>query len=160
MLDDQMAGSLLDLERIQSYKYNPTVYVEALGSGLFQPLSDQYAPKEVRLGHILSRISQVPRFLSQARQNLADADPIYVKVAVEENEGNVDLIENTIGKEIPSGSPLRARFDKVAPPAMQALKDFSSFLQNDLGKRPPTRSWRLGKELYREKFRLTMQTPV
>jgi uncharacterized protein (DUF885 family) len=160
LLDDQIAASLLDLDRIQSLKYNPTVYVEALGSALFQPLTDEYAAKDIRLGHILSRISQVPRFLSQARQNLVDADPIYVKVAVEENQGDLDLIENTIGKEIPPASPLRARFDKVAPQAIQALKDFSTFLQNDLGKRTPTRTWRLGKELYAEKFRLTMQTPV
>ena len=160
LIDDQIAANLLEFDHIQAYRYNPTVYVEALGSGLFQPLSDEYAPKDVRLGHILSRISQVPRFLSQVKQTLVDADPIYVKVAIEENEGNLDLIENTISSEIPTGSPLRAQFDKVAPPAIQALKDFSTFLQNDLGKRKPTRTWRLGKELYAEKFKLVMETPV
>ncbi len=116
LLDDQIAATLLDLDRIQSFQHNPTVYVEMLGSGLFQPLSDDYAPKDVRLSHILSRIAEVPRFLRQARENLTDSDPIYVKVAIEENEGNVQLIETTIGKEIPTGSPLRARFDQVAPP--------------------------------------------
>ena len=160
LIDDQIAATLLDLDRIQSFQHNPTVYVEMLGSGLFQPLSDDYAPKDVRLSHVLSRLSAVPRFLGQARQNLTDADPIYVKVAIEENEGNVQLIEDTIGKEIPAGSPLRARFDQVAPAAVNACRQFSAFLKDDLGKRPPSRSWRLGKALYDEKFRLTVQSPV
>jgi uncharacterized protein (DUF885 family) len=102
----------------------------------------------------------VPRFLRQAKENLTDSDPIYVRVAVEENAGNVQLIEDTLGREIPPGSPLRARFDQVAPAAVAACRAFSAFLEDDLGKRPPTRSWRLGKALYDEKFRLTVQSPV
>lgn len=160
LIDDQIAASLLDIDRIQSFQHNPTVYVELLGSGLFAPLSNDYAPKEVRLSHVLSRIAAVPLFLRQARESLTDADPIYVKVAIEENEGNVQLIEDTIGKEIPAGSPLRKRFDQVAPAAVGACREFSAFLKEDLGKRPATRSWRLGKALYAEKFKLTMQSPI
>src|SRR5438034_1253270 len=86
------------------------------------PLSQGYAPKETRLAHVLARIGQIPRFLDQARQVLADSDPIFVKVAAEENDGNVELIEKTVAGEIPAGSLLRAQYDKVAPPAVAALK--------------------------------------
>jgi uncharacterized protein (DUF885 family) len=158
MIDDQIGLNLLELERIQSYKYNPTIYVELLGSALFQPLTDDYAAKEVRLGHVISRISQIPRFLQQSKQELVDSDPIYVKVAVEENAGNVDLINDTIAQEVPP--ELKARFDKAAPEAVEALKGFSTWLENDLGKRKPSRTWRLGKEFYDAKFRLVMETPV
>jgi len=160
LIDDQIARNLLEFDRIQSYKHNPTLYVELLGGALFQPLTDEYAAKDVRLGHILSRISQIPRFLEQTRQELADSDPIYVKVAVEENGGNVELIQDTIAREIPAESKLKAEFDKVAPAAVEALKSFSRWLQNDLVNRKTTRTWRLGKEFYAEKFRLVMETPV
>ena len=160
LIDDQIARNLLEFDRIQSYKHNPTLYVELLGGALFQPLTDEYAAKDVRLGHILSRISQIPRFLEQTRQELADSDPIYVKVTVEENGGNVELIQDTIAREIPAESKLKAEFDKVAPAAVEALKSFSRWLQNDLVNRKTTRTWRLGKEFYAEKFRLVMETPV
>ena len=160
LIDDQIARNLLEFDRIQSYKHNPTLYVELLGGALFQPLTDEYAAKDVLLGHILSRISQIPRFLEQTRQELADSDPIYVKVAVEENGGNVELIQDTIAREIPAESKLKAEFDKVAPTAVEALKSFSRWLQNDLVNRKTTRTWRLGKEFYAEKFRLVMETPV
>lgn len=157
LIKDQIDLSLLELNGIQSYRHNPTVYVELLGNALFVPLTDEYAPKEVRLGHILSRISKIPRFLSDAKQQLIDADPIFIKVAIEENEGNVDLIENAIAREIPLGE-LKSHFDSVAPPAVRAIKDFSSWLRDDLAKRPTNRTWRLGKEFYPQKFRLVMET--
>jgi uncharacterized protein (DUF885 family) len=160
LIDDQIALNLLEFDRIQSYKHNPTTYVELLGGALFQPLTDDYAPQEIRLGHILSRIAATPRFLDQAQSQLVDADPIFIKVAVEENDGNIDLIQSTIAQAIPAGSGLKSQFDQVAPPAIEALKKFSRWLQDDLAKRKTDRSWRLGKELYAEKFRLVMETPV
>jgi len=160
LIDDQIGQQLLELDRIQNYKHNPTVYVETLGSAIFQPFTDDYAAEDVRLGDILSRIAATPRFLEQAKSQLVDSDPIFVKVAVEENDGNIDLIESTIGGAIKAGSPLKARFDQVAPPAIAALKDFSKWMQDDLAKRKTDRTWRLGKEWYAEKFRLVMETPV
>jgi len=160
LIDDQISLTLLDFDKIRSYQHNPTIYVELLGGALFQPLTDGYAPKDVRLGHILSRISQIPRFLEQARQELLGADPIYVKVAVEENEGNIDLIHETIAAEIPPGSRLKTEFNRVAPAATEALKEFSRWLSDDLVKRTTTATWRLGREFYADKFRLVMGTPV
>ena len=160
LIDDQIALNLLEFDRIQNYKHNPTGYVELLGSALFQPLTDDYAPQDVRLGHIFSRVAAIPRFLDQARSELVDADPIFIKVAIEENDGNVDLIQRAIAAAIPAGSKSKAQFDQVAPPAIEALKNFSKWLQDDLAKRKTDRTWRLGKELYAEKFRLVMETPV
>src|SRR5215472_15932642 len=160
LIDDQISLSLLEFDRIQNYKHNPTVYVELLGGALFQPFTEQYAPEDVRLADILSRVAAIPKFLDQARAQLVDADPIFIKVAVEENDGNVDLIQSMIAAAIHPGTPLKATFDKVAPPAVEALNSFSQWLQNDLGKRKTDRTWRLGKEFYAEKFRLVMQTPV
>ncbi len=160
LIDDQIALNLLEFDRIQNYKHNPTVYVELVGSALFQPLTDDYAAEDVRLGHVLSRMAAIPRFLDQARSQLVDADPIFIKVAIEENDGNIDLIQNTVATAIPGGSKLKAQFDRVAPQAIVALKNFSLWLQDDLGKRKTERTWRLGKELYAEKFRLVMETPI
>jgi hypothetical protein len=160
LIDDQIGLNLLELDRIQNYKHNPTLYVELLGGALFQPLTDDYASEDVRLGDILSRIKATPHFLEQARGELVDADPIFIRVAVEENDGNIDLIENTVGPAFHGNSKLKAQFDQSAPATIAALKDFSRWLQDDLAKRKTDRTWRLGKDLYAEKFRLVMETPI
>jgi uncharacterized protein (DUF885 family) len=160
LIHDQIGLSLLELDKIQSYRHNPTVVVELIGNALFLPLTQTYASHDVRVGHVLSRVRQIPRLLDQVKPYLTDADPVWVRTAVEENAGNIDLIENTLAQEIPAGSPLKAQYGEVAPPAIAALNNFSHWLQNDLGKRPSKLTWRLGEELYDQKFKLVMETPV
>jgi len=160
LIDDQIGLNLLEFEKIQNYRHNPTVAVELIGNALFLPLTQNYASHDIRVGHVLSRVSAIPLLLNQVKQYLSDVDPIFVSTAVQENDGNIDLIENTIAAEIPAGSPLKAQYGKVAPVAIAALKDFSVWLQNDLAKRPSHLTWRLGKELYDQKFKLVMETDV
>lgn len=160
LIDDQVAASLLELDHIQNYKHNPTVYVELLGSGLFLPMTQDYAPKAVRTGDVISRIGQIPRFIEQAKSQLVDADPIFISTAIDENEGNLDMV-NGLASDIPADSPLKAQYDKVAPPAKKALNDFNDWMKNDLAKRPTNgRTWRLGAEWYAVKFRYVMETSI
>jgi uncharacterized protein (DUF885 family) len=160
LIDDQISQNLLELEHIQNYKHNPTVYVELLGSGLFLPMTQDYAPKDVRTGDVISRIGQIPRFIEQAKSELLDSDPIFISTAVGENMGNIDMVDG-LASDIPAGSPLKAQYDKVAPPAKKALSDFNDWMQNDLAKRPTNgRTWRLGSEWYAVKFRYVMETSI
>ena len=55
---------------------------------------------------------------------------------------------------------MKTEYDQVAPPAVAALQQFSEWLKSNFSQQPASRSWRLGKELYDEKFRLVMETPV
>ncbi len=160
LIDDQIALNLLEFDQIQNYKHNPTGYVELIGNGLFLPLTQEYASKEVRVGDVISRIGQIPRFLDQTKSQLTDADPIFISTAVEENQGNLNLVDS-VAADIPAGSPLKAQYDKVAPAARKALIDFNTWMQNDLAKHPTNgRTWRLGKEWYAPKFRYVMETSI
>ena len=160
LIDDNIALSLLEYEHIQSYKHQPQIYVELIGNGLFLPLTQDYAPKEVRVGHVISRTRQIPRLLEQAKSVLTDADPIFIATAMEENQGNVNLVDQ-VAADIPVGSPLKAQYDDVAPAAKKALADFTAWMQNDLAMHPINgRDWRLGKEWYAQKFRYVMETSI
>ncbi len=160
LIDDQIGLNLLEFDRIQSYKHNPTVVVELIGNALFLPLTQNYAPHGVRVGHVLARVGQIPRLLAQVQPYLSDSDPVWISTAVQENAGNIELIEHMLAAEIPAGSPRKAEYDAVAPPAVKALHDFSAWLQNSLAKQPSNLTWRLGKDLYDQKFALVMETPV
>lgn len=161
LIDDNISLSLLQLEKIQPQKFNPTGYVELIGNAIFLPLSQNYAPVEVRVGHVLSRLESVPRYVDQTKQMLIEADPIFLSTAKMENDGNIDLIETTLKESIPAGnSSLNARYAQLAPKAIAALRDLSAWFDSDLAKRRATRTWRLGKDLYDQKFRLVMQTEV
>lgn len=160
LIDDQIALNLLEFEQIKNYKHNPTVYVELLGNGLFLPLTQDYAARDLRVGDVISRISQIPRFIEQAKGQLADSDPIFISTAVDENEGNINLVDS-VAHDVSSNPDLKAKYDAVAPAAKKALTDFNAWMKDDLARRSSNgRTWRLGPEWYAKKFRFVMETSV
>ncbi len=157
IIADQIALALLDYDKIQSYRHNPTSYVEALGTALFNPLVLEYAPKPKRMGHIIARLEKVPAYLADAKKNLTDSPEIWTTVAQEENQGNIDLVD----KEIRAGvdASQRAAYERATKTALAALRDFQEYLKNDLAKRHSA-DWRLGRDLYRQKFRYSLATDL
>lgn len=155
VIETAITLALFDLERVAPQRHNPTTYVELVGNALFQPLVLEYAPMEMRLGHILARMEKLPTLLAQAKHNLVDTDPVYTRTAIDENNGNIDLVENTIRQVLPASGPLVERYQAVAPQALEALRGFNEYLDKELSKHS-THSWRLGKTLYRERLRLAL----
>ncbi len=144
--------SWLDLQQIQNYRHNPTTYVELVGNALFSPFVLEYAPVDVRFGHIIRRLSQVPLLMDQAKMNLTDSPEVWTRVAREENDGNIALIDKTLRAKVPAN--LKADFDKAALAALNSLRAFNAYLKDDLSKR--TSDWQLGKERYAKKFAYTL----
>jgi uncharacterized protein (DUF885 family) len=144
--------SLLEMEWIQSYKHNPTVYVELAGNALFAPYELNYAPLEKRFEHIMKRLEKMPGLFQQAKANLVDAPDVWNRVAQEENAGNIDLIDKDLRAAVPAAQ--KAAYDAAATKALAALRDFNSFLKDTLSNR--TSDWRLGKDKYARKFEYTL----
>ena len=154
IIQNQVELALLDLTRIQSFRHNPTVYVELVGNALFNPFVLEYAPLETRYRHIIQRLFKVPELMQQAKSNLIDSPEVWNRVAQEENDGNIDLIDKTLRERVPAA--LKPDFDRAATSALTALRDFTKFLKGDLSRR--TSDWRLGKDKYDPKFRYYLAT--
>lgn len=153
IIQDQISLALLDFEEIQSYLHNPTIYVELVGNALFTPFVLDYAPQPARIRHIIARLQKLPVFLDQARNNLTSSPDIWTKVAAEENEGNIALVDKTIRAAVPADQ--RAEFERAAKPALDALHSFQNYLQTGLTARD-NYSWRLGRSRYTRKFRYSL----
>ncbi len=150
----QCDSALLEMDQLQSYRHNPTGYVETIGNALYAPYILHYEPVDKRFAHIIARLQQVPGFLRTARENLRDSPEIWNQVAREENEGNIDLIQHTLAPNVPVA--LKPQFGAVSAIAVQALNGFNEFLKKDLSQH--TSPWQLGSRKYAAKFKLTLVT--
>jgi uncharacterized protein (DUF885 family) len=157
IIDTQIGLALFDTDVAQSWRHSPQTYVELLGSALFNPFVLEYAPAPERYQHIIARIGEIPRFTQTATRQLAQVPPIWAQVAKEENDGNIDLIDKTLRQAAPAD--LKAAYDAAAGPALDALRTFNRFLQNDLPHRANGMpDWRLGAQNYGLKFKLNLAT--
>jgi uncharacterized protein (DUF885 family) len=143
---------LLELDTIQSYKHNPTIYVELAGNALFTPYMLNYAPIEKRFDQIIKRLERLPALFDQAKASLLDAPEVWNRVAREENDGNIGLIDKTLRDAAPESR--KAAYGQAADKALGAVRDFNAFLKDKLSAH--TSDWRLGKEKYARKFALVL----
>ncbi len=159
MMEDQISLALQDLETTQSWRHNPTLYVELIGNAMFAPYSLNYAPKVRRYRDIIARLKAVPALLDQAKANLVDAPEVWNRVAQEELDGDIELIDRTLRADVPP--ELGIEYEKTSGAALEALRDFRSYLSGPLATKPS--DWRLGPEVYAKKFALVIangETPA
>ena len=152
IIKNNIDSALLELDTIQSYKHNPTVYVELAGNALYTPYMLNYAPIEKRFGQITKRLERIPALFDQAKANLMDAPEVWNRVAREENDGNIGLIDKTLRDAAPESQ--KAAYGLAAEKALAAVRDFNAFLKDKLSAK--TSDWRLGKEKYARKFALVL----
>ncbi|MCC7236758.1 MAG: DUF885 domain-containing protein [Bryobacterales bacterium] len=152
LMRDMCRLALFELEVQQRYRHDPALYVELVGNALFTPLVLEYAPLETRYQHISMRLRQVARLLGEARHNLADSPELTLRVALQENDGNRDLIVNRLRQSAPPSE--RAPFERAASEALSAIDSFNAFLTGELSQRKS--GWRLGTANYALKFSATM----
>ncbi len=152
IIQNQIDLTLLDLSQIQSFRHNPTVYVELVGNALFNPFVLEYAPIDTRYRHIIQRLFKVPALMDQAKTMLRESPEVWTRVAQEENDGNIALIDKALRDRAPAA--VKAEYDRAAKSALDSLRAFNNYLKNELSRRPA--EWRLGKDKYDKKFRYTL----
>jgi uncharacterized protein (DUF885 family) len=157
IVQNQIALALIDLNDLHTESHAPQMYVETLGNALFYPFVLDYAPRPERLKQIIARLEKVPLFLDTATTSLSSAPKEWTQVAIEENQGNINLVDKEIRAQITTD--LTETYARAARPALDSMARFDRFLRNSLSQRTSGVSWRLGN-LYARKFRLTMAAGV
>src|SRR5438045_3957645 len=122
-----VALSLLELGTLQSYKHNPTTYVELTGTALFSPYVLNYAPKEQRLGHIIKRLEKHPALFEQAKANLIDPPAVWKRVARSEMETLAAPV--SVKQALAEIASHHATPETYLPEARKALDEATSFVR-------------------------------
>ena len=102
IMRDAVGAAKLELDEIQSFKHNPTGYVELIGNALYTHYTLHYAPDQERFRHIIARLEKIPALVQQAEGNLVDSPEAWNRVAREENDGTIDLIDNELRHACPA----------------------------------------------------------
>lgn len=141
----------LDVDKV--WTKSPQLYAEVIGNALFTPYAQEYAPRNKRFYDILKRLERIPSRVMQAKANLTAVPPVWRDVAIEETRGNIALIEK-LRAERPV--ELSRKFDEAAALAITSLNEYIAHLEKEFANSKA--DWRLGAEMYRRKFQLTLGT--
>jgi uncharacterized protein (DUF885 family) len=146
-------ATLLDLEQVRSWEKNPDTYSSGVTNSIYVIMSRTFAPAADRMKSVIARERQIPGVFEAAHANLKNPPRIYTEVAIEQLPGIVSFFQHDVPAAFQqvTDQKLLAEFQKSNSIAIDALKHYQAFLQNDLLARSGG-DFRLGADLYRKKL--------
>jgi uncharacterized protein (DUF885 family) len=152
-----------DINTFKSWQWQPSKYNVA--GGFAQIINGSYAPLEQRLSSVLERLTLVPQYYQAARGNINNPTLEHTKLAVMQNKGTLGVFSDKLieqAKQSNLSSQDKALFESRVLEARQAVMSHIDWLENltqDLVKNG-ARSFRIGSELYEQKFTLDIQSDL
>lgn len=157
LIQNYLESNVWAIEKERAYEWNPSAY-NISGTIAFM-LAENYAPLNTRLQAIHQRLAKVPAYYEAAKGQVRNPALVLSDLAIQQNLGGLsvfttDLRDSLKKSDLPTAE--RAAIQSAADEAVKAINGYVSFLKTKPN--PSPRSFRLGKELYDQKFKFDIQS--
>jgi uncharacterized protein (DUF885 family) len=152
MMQNQLDYAQWQIKQLKAYEWDPSSY-NVVGTFAYI-LNEHYAPLAQRLRHFYQRMVNVPLFYKDAEKQIKNPVAELTSLAIEQNLGGVDVIGKDFADSLQKSSIPQAEQKLMTDRAaitVKAIKDYAEWLKNLKNDHP--RSFRLGRDLYEDKFK-------
>lgn len=162
LLTNHLKYSIWAQETLREWEWNPLVYTDMTGSGIYNLMAREFAPLPERLARVTDRLEKYSRLFEQIRATLkVDRIPkIHAEVAVRQNRGVLDIIDQMVRPHIETLSKEAAkRLQGAIDQARTAVDQHQQWLEQEV--LPKAKGdFRIGAELYDKKLAFTLNAPL
>jgi hypothetical protein len=157
MMQNQMQYLQWSIESLKAYEWDPSSY-NVIGTFAYI-LNEHYAPLAKRLNSFYQKMANIPAYYKEAEKQIRNPVAELTSLAIEQHLGGVGVIEKDFADSlkktnIPEATK-KLMLDRAKLSA-DAIKSFADYLKNLKNDHP--RSFRLGKDLYEDKFKYEIQS--
>jgi uncharacterized protein (DUF885 family) len=156
MIMNQLKQIQWNIEKYKSYEWNPAQY--NVGERIAEILNGSYAPLDKRLLSIKGQLAKVPAYYEAAKANIKNPTLEHTKLAIEQNLGSVSVFEKDLAEAVKKsglGAEHKKTIERLSELSITAIKGYADWLKKLKNEEP--RSFRLGRDLYAEKFEMEIQ---
>lgn len=162
LLHNALSRQIWYQQTFRSWQWNPASY--NIAGPIAVLLNTDYAPLEERLRSVMNRLASVPSYYEAAKQNIETPTLEHTDLAIVQTQGafsvlNDELIEKV--RESQLSATEKAQFEQHYAQAQAAIRDWQDFLANlqeTWADRDDVRSFRIGADLYEQKFAFDIQS--
>ncbi len=161
LMRNQFEASRWDLITFKSWQWQPSQYNVGNDFGLL--LNTEYAPLETRLRHVMARLVKVPAYYAAAKASISEPTREHTELAILQNKGALTVFDDNLVKRVKASklsAAEKAMFQSRVEKAREAISDFIAYL-TELNTKlavDNARSFRIGRELYAQKFAHDIQS--
>jgi uncharacterized protein (DUF885 family) len=163
LIKNRLEASLWSQDTFRAWRWQPSSY--NVGGNLSVLLTRDYAPLEKRLTHLMAKLERVPAYYRAAMANIANPTLEHTELAIIQNRGALNGLGADLTKRVEASglsAEEKALFGRRLTEARNAIEGYIAYL-TDLAAKLKTggaRSFRIGADLYEQKFRFDIQSGI
>jgi uncharacterized protein (DUF885 family) len=158
VLEYAIRADLLELEEIQWWRKDPSLYVGTISGGIASLVDRDFAPAAERADWVLRRQSMIPQVVAAAQENLEGVPELWARQAVGAARGTARYLRSDVVRALEAQGFDRApedvqrRLARGNMAAAEQVEAFADWLEEDLLPRADG-DFRLGRDLFERKLR-------
>jgi uncharacterized protein (DUF885 family) len=157
LIENQLKSSIWSIQKFKSYQWNPAQY--NVSEGFAEIINNNYAPLSQRLAAVKERLKFVPAYYEAAKKNIQNPTAEHTALAIDQNTGGLSVFEVDLVQALTKSSISAQEKEKISSlskDAISAIQSYCTYLKELKNEQP--KSFRIGKELYEEKFAFDIQS--
>ena len=149
-----------EIDSFKSWQWDPSSY--NVSGGFAQIINENFAPLDDRLRSVLARLENVPAYYAAAQANISKPTLEHTELAVMQNQGAFSVFSDDLLKQVADSgltATEKALFNTRFDAATAAINGHIAWLDKLVVqlKKDGARSFRIGEELYEQKFAFDIQ---
>jgi uncharacterized protein (DUF885 family) len=157
LIQNEVQEMQWNLQTLKAWEWNPGNY-NVIGTFAYI-LNEHYAPLDKRLRNFYEKMSNIPAYFKEAQNNIKNPVPELTSLASDQLNGGISVFEKDFADslkktKIPDATQ-KLMLARVKTSA-NAIRSFATWLGNLKSAKP--RSFRLGQDLYQDKFGFQIQS--
>ncbi len=159
LLRNELRAQRWYADTLRSWQWDPSNY--NLGGAVGDLLNGRHYPLDRRLRNISDKISHAAEFYAAARANLSSPTREHTELAIRQNAGGLAVFGSALADSVRKSGlteqEKKTLTDHIAT-TRQAVQGYLDFLKNEVLSVGKYRSFRIGKNLFEQKFAYDIQS--
>ena len=159
LLRNELRAERWYADTLKSWQWNPAHY--NLGAAVGELLNGRHFRLDRRLRNISDKISHAAEFYAAAQATISNPTKEHIELAIKQNAGGLAVFGSALADSVRKSGLTEAEkmtlTTRVAT-ARTAVQGYLDFLKNNVLTKGPFRPFRIGKELFEQKFTYDIQS--
>ncbi len=159
LMQNQMEYIEWSYQNLKAFQWDPSSY-NVIGTFAYI-LNEPYAPLTKRLRNFYEKMANIPAYYKEAEKQIKNPVVELTNLAIEQHLNGVSVIEKDFADSLKKTNIPQAEQKQMLDRAhlsAEAIKGYTEWLKALKNDHP--RSFRLGKELYEDKFKYEIQSAL
>ena len=159
LIQSELQQMQWNLQSLKAWEWNPNSY--NFISTFAYILNEKYAPLDKRLRNFYEKMDNIPAYYKEAQKQIKNPVPELTSLTIDQLNGGISVFEKDFADSLKKTKIAEATQKQMlarAKLSADAIKNFADWLGKL--KSPKPRSFRLGQNLYQDKFKYEIQSEL